>query len=177
MNKTELRKKFKEIRKNIIPHNITPHIFGIDIYKNASAVFSFVSCGTEIGTRHFIETALRDNKIVAVPLMRDKGEMVFIKIGSLAELEPNRYGIPEPKYDTDKILTPNKGTLIAVPGLAFDKNGYRLGYGGGYYDRYLKGKEYMAALGFCYEKQITDSLPYDEYDIAVDGIATERRII
>ncbi len=177
MNKTELRKKYKEIRKNIAKSSVTEEIYSSRLYQNAKSIFSFVSYGTEIDTIPFILRALKDGKKTAVPLILEKGEMVFVEITSLNELKSGKYGIKEPEYSSKRVLVSDEHTLIAVPGLAFDSRGCRLGYGGGYYDRYLSQNPYMAAVGFCYEGQLTDSLPRDEYDIAVDNIATERRII
>ncbi len=177
MDKTKLRKKFADIRKSIARASVTDEIYASEFYRNAESVFSYVSYGTETDTIPFIERAIADNKRVAVPLMIKKGEMVFIKIDSLSALKPNKYGIPEPEYSNEGILVSDEGTLIAVPGIAFDKKGYRLGYGGGYYDRYLSANKYMTTAGFCYEQQITDSLPHNEYDVPVDIIVTERRIL
>lgn len=177
MTKLEIRKKFREIRRNIKPAAVTEKIYAAECYRLAEKIFIFVSFGSEIDTLPFINRALEDNKNVAVPVMQSEGNMVFIKISSLSELIPNKYGIPEPKYDTKKIIIADSNTLIAVPGLAFDREKYRIGYGGGYYDRYLSENMYMAAVGMCYEKQLTDRLPREETDIPVDIIATERRII
>lgn len=177
MDKTEIRRKFGNIRKSLAKSGVTAEIYVSDFYRKAESVFSYVSYGAEIDTIPFIERALADNKRVAVPLMREKGKMVFIEIDSLNQLRPNKYGIPEPEYSDEKVLVSDKNTLIAVPGLAFDKRGYRLGYGGGYYDRYLSMNSFMKTAGFCYEQQITDSLPHYEYDVPVDIIVTERRIL
>ncbi len=177
MNKLEIRKKFREIRQTAAPSSITDKIYASEYYRLAEKIFTFVSYGSEIDTIPFIKRALKDGKTTAVPVMLNKGEMVFIEISSLAELTPNKYGIPEPKYNEEKLLISDSKTLIAVPGLAFDKDKYRIGYGGGYYDRYLSKNEYMVSAGLCYEAQLTESLPREETDIPVDIIVTEGRII
>lgn len=177
MTKLEIRKKFRDIRKSIKPSPVTDKFFETKYYSKADKIFTFVSYGSEIDTIPFIKRALKDSKIVAVPVMRAEGEMIFIEIDSLSELIPNRYGIPEPEYNKYKILVSDNSTLIAVPGLAFDKEKYRIGYGGGYYDRYLSENIYMTSAGLCYEAQLTDRLPREKTDIPVDIIATEGRII
>ena len=177
MNKLEIRKKFREIRQTAAPSSITEEIYASKYYRLAEKIFTFVSYGSEIDTIPFINRALKDGKATAVPVMLNKGEMAFIEISSLDELTPNKYGIPEPKYDEEKLLISDSKTLIAVPGLAFDRDKYRIGYGGGYYDRYLSKNEYMVSAGLCYEAQLTYSLPREETDIPVDIIVTEGRII
>lgn len=177
MDKKEIRKKYREIRKNLEGH-ITEDFFETDMYIKADKIFTFVSYGSEIDTYAIINKALKDNKIVAVPYMTgNPHEMVFLKINSLDELKSNKIGIPEPEYKNENIVLSDKGTLIIVPGLAFDREFYRIGYGGGYYDKYLSENEYAVSAGVCYEKQITDLVPRDEYDIKIDVIVTDRRIL
>ncbi|MDO4300095.1 MAG: 5-formyltetrahydrofolate cyclo-ligase [Clostridia bacterium] len=176
MVKKEIRKRFKEIRKNL-RGNITSEFFKTDLYKNAGTIFSFVSYGSEIGTVELINKALSDGKIAAVPYMTGKPhEMVFIKIKSMVELKPNKIGILEPEYRAESILKSDKNTVIIVPGLAFDKEFYRIGYGGGYYDKYIDENEYMLTVGVCFEEQITDLVPRENTDRAVDIIVTDKMI-
>ncbi len=177
MDKREIRKKFKEIRKNL-RGNITEDFFESDIYVKAGKIFTFVSYGSEINTCTIIKKAFEDKKEVAVPYMTGKPhEMVFLKINSFDELKPNKMGIPEPEYNRENIMISDKNTLVIVPGLAFDSEFYRTGYGGGYYDKYLSENEYAIAAGVCFEEQITDRVPRDEYDVKMDVIVTDRRIL
>lgn len=177
LDKKEIRRKFKEIRKNL-RGNITSDFFKTDLYKKAESIFTFVSYGSEINTYELISNALSDGKKVAVPYMTDKAhEMVFIRINSIEELKVNKIGIPEPEFNKDNIIKSDINTLIIVPGLAFDKEFYRIGYGGGYYDKYLNENECMAAIGVCFEKQITSFVPREETDRRTDVIVTESRII
>lgn len=176
MDKDEIRKRFKEMRKKL-RGNITSEFLKTDIYIKASVIFVFVSFSTEIGTVELINKALSDGKIVAVPYMTGKPhEMVFIEIKSMEELKPNKIGILEPEYKYENIIKPDKNTVIIVPGLAFDKDFYRIGYGGGYYDKYIDENEYMLTVGVCFEEQITDVVPRDERDRAVDIIVTDKKI-
>lgn len=176
MDKKEIRKRFKEIRKNL-RGSISSEFFKTDLYKKADTIFSFVSYGTEIGTIELINQALSDGKTVAVPYMTGKPhEMVFIKINAIEELKPNKIGILEPEYKVENIIKSDKNTVIIVPGLAFDKEFYRVGYGGGYYDKYIDENEYMSTVGVCFEEQITDIVPREEMDRAVDIIVTDKGI-
>lgn len=176
MDKKEIRKRFKEIRKNL-RGNITSEFFKTDLYKKTGNIFTFVSYGTEIGTIELINKSLSDGKIVAVPYMTGKPhEMVFIKISSIEELMSNKMGILEPEYNTENIIKSDKDTVIIVPGLAFDKDFYRIGYGGGYYDKYIDENEYMLTVGVCFEEQIADLVPREKTDRAVDIIVTDKGI-
>lgn len=176
MDKSEIRKRFKEIRKNL-KGNISRNFFKTELYKNAEGVFTFVSFGSEIGTYELINKALEEDKCVAVPYMTgEPHEMVFIKINSIDELMPNKIGILEPVYNEENIVKSDKKTLIIVPGLAFDKEFYRIGYGGGYYDKYLSENEYMSAVGVCFEEQLTDVVPREDTDRTVNIIVTDKAV-
>lgn len=176
MDKKEIRKRFKEIRKNL-RGSISSEFFKTDLYKEASKIFVFVSYGTEISTIELINKTLGDGKIAAVPYMTGKPhEMIFIKINSIEKLKPNKIGILEPEYKVENIIKSDKNTVIIVPGLAFDKEFYRIGYGGGYYDKYIDENEYMSTVGVCFEEQMTDIVPREKIDRAVDIIVTDKGI-
>lgn len=176
MDKDEIRQKFKAIRKGLAGE-ITYKFYDMPEYKKAKKIFCFYSFGSEIDTVKLIKSALADGKSVALPCVREKqSSMVFITIDSLDGLKKDRYGIPSPEYDENKIVLSDSNTLIAVPGLAFDDDFYRIGYGGGYYDKYLGENTYMSAVGICFEKQLTHRLPRDEHDMTVDMIVTEKGI-
>lgn len=104
-----------------------------------------------------------------------KGEMEFYYVEDLRDLADGKFGICEPKEDAIPV-TDLTDALMFVPALAFDRAGYRIGYGGGYYDRYL-AEHRMRTVGVTYEAFIADSLPHDKYDIAVDTVITEKRCI
>ena len=154
---------------------ITDRLIGSDVYKQAEWIFTYVNYGSEVETIPLIETALKQGKKVAVPILNDPrhNKMVFSEIESTADICEVRYGIMEPKYDDAKVVTPNKKTLVIVPGIAFDVNGYRLGSGGGYYDRYLADYDVFANYGLSYEQQIVDRILIDGYDVRMDGLFTE----
>lgn len=104
-----------------------------------------------------------------------KGEMEFYWVDTLDELEVGKYGIQEPRADAERI-TDFSDTLAFVPALAFDRKGYRIGYGGGYYDRFFS-KHGVKTVGVIYEEFLTDSLPVASFDIAVDVIVTETQFL
>lgn len=181
--KNEIRKKYKALRSSFC-ESITASKAAAESfvksyeYINCKNLFIFLSFGSEIETRDIIKRAFDDNKTVALPYMTGRShEMVFIKISSLSELVKNKIGIYEPVYDNSNIVKSDRDTLIVIPGLAFDLKGSRLGYGGGYYDKYLSENEYMASVGLCFDFQITDYVPVDKNDIKIDTVITDRRVI
>ena len=122
-----------------------------------------------------INAALRDGKTVAVPNC-DSGEMLFYQINSLDSLSSGKFGIPTVATDGKKPFENFDGALCVVPALGLDRQGNRLGYGGGYYDRFLAAHE-VTALAICRERCIYDYLPTDPHDIRIHLALTERRFI
>lgn len=159
-----------EIKKQwdaTILHNILKSEF----YKNAQVIFTYVSFQGEVDTIKFIETALADGKTLCVPKVISKKEgMEAHIITSLADLERSSYGILEPKNQS-QLINPLDIDLLIMPGVAFDKNNGRIGYGGGFYDRYLKKIDPEAhKIALAYDFQIFDEIPMDEFDERVDFI-------
>lgn len=176
--KSELRKTYKAVRQNIAHRSladlqITEHLFASAAYLEAASVFCYVSAGTEVGTKDVLLDALASGKKVAVPYCTEQpGIMQFYYIDSLADLLPGKYGILAPDPHSCAPAEPDAGTLLVVPGLAFDRRGYRLGYGQGYYDRYLKNFHGIS-IGLCYNECIADKMAHDEHDECVDYLACQ----
>ena len=105
----------------------------------------------------------------------EKGEMNFYYVNDLSDLSIGKYGIREPKRDALPV-TDFSDAIVFVPALAIDCTGHRIGYGGGYYDRFL-AKHPLRAIGVTYEEFLVDSLPYDQFDVSMSTIITERRIL
>lgn len=148
MNKEEkkvLRNKILEIRdslnnneKELIDNKIFNELINTDLYKRSINIFIYISFSNEINTRNIIEKAFKDKKNVFIPkVYKDDKLMKAIKLNSIDELKKNSMGILEPIDDSNYIEKENID-LIVVPGVVFDKECNRIGYGGGYYDRYLK---------------------------------------
>lgn len=182
--KNELRKKYKELRKSYSEHEkseldrkITERFFELDFYKNVDTVFAFVSKDIEVSTRAIILNAFAGNKKVAVPLCdTSKTEMSFYYINSFDDLNEKHFGILEPDAEKCVPAEVNDAQLIIVPGLVFDKKGYRIGFGKGYYDRFIPNFNGIKA-GICYSNCIEDKLPFDTYDRSVDLVITDKYII
>jgi 5-formyltetrahydrofolate cyclo-ligase len=192
LSKKELRVVCKNIRDGLslderetISARIWDKLYTLDGYKKASNLLVYASIGSELDTKPLIERALAESKRVYIPKVIGN-EIEFFRLESLADLTPTgSYKILEPTAGE----TPNfnEDTIMIVPALAVDKRGYRLGYGGGFYDRYLKKcKETVKSdkiFTICgifpslFINSLPNSLPISDYDIPIDMIITEHEII
>lgn len=142
--------------------------------EQANTVLLFYGIGSEPDTRGTITELLRRGKTVALPCCLPGRSMEGRIVTDLSLLQPGTYGIPEPDK-TCPVIEPNQIDLILVPSLCCDKQGYRLGHGAGYYDRYLAG--YVGiTVSLCPNARLQDSLPRDSYDLPVGLVLTESRI-
>lgn len=164
------RAQIPETEKRKSEFNITQSFLNADVYLEAQEVLCYVSTKDEIDTRGIISDALRNGKKVFVPKCTDqKGVMLFYRIDSFDDLKEGRYGIFEPvniSADNEWRQTDKKSVCV-VPALCCDRFGNRLGYGGGYYDRFLhnfNGK----TICLCYSVFSNVDLPVEEYDIPCD---------
>lgn len=182
ISKAEYRKILKSKRKEIkqkcnLDRRICMSFLHTELYKNTSCVFAYAALNDEINTDLIISTALDDNKKIALPYCTDKdGNMSFYYINSFDDLITGSFGIREPDITKCKIAMPDDNALIIVPGLSFDRFGYRLGYGKGYYDRVLE-KFTFISVGLCYNTLIEEKLPVGRYDKKVNYLITEDNII
>lgn len=181
--KNQLRKEIKEQRKAIdnseksrLDAKINERLRQLWLYRESKTIFTYVSLAEETDTKRFIECALSDGKQVVVPRCIDgTRQMEFCLIHSLEDLEEGAFGVMEPKR-TCRIFDDYSDGFCIVPGLAFDREGYRLGYGKGYYDRFLAdfcGK----TVGICYNRFVIPTIPRGKFDKSVDLIVTEKRVI
>ena len=136
-------------------------------YKNAKTIYGYLPYNQEVRTIPILEQALRNGKQVAVPKIYGK-EMRFIYLTDLSQVEKSDYGIPEPIADGPVACDPT--ALVLMPGLAFDKEGHRIGYGGGYYDRFLAEEPDHPTLALCYGFQMLPAIETEEFDIPVDCV-------
>lgn len=145
-------------------------------YKDATTIMTFISFGTEIDTHEFIKTGIADNKNIVVPVtFHENREMKPSKILDFDELELGYFNILTPKEEFIRYIDPKEIDLVLVPGAAFDLDGFRVGYGGGYYDRFLsvKIRQDIIKIGLGFDLQVVDKVPRDEFDVPVDFILTE----
>ena len=181
-NKQELRKKFLALRsaqdESTLKKSsaiIIKNLYDREEYKKAQIIMIYVSYRGEVETHSLIKAALEDGKRVCVPLCDSKSPtMTAREIKSLAELKSGAYGILEPD-DNSPVIAKSEIDFVVVPGCAFSKSGHRIGYGKGYYDRFLSDTS-AVKCGLCYDFAFTDELPFEQTDIPLDMIITENNI-
>ena len=175
ITKKELRKILIEKRKHL-PLEYRQHadaqifqkIIDSEAYQTARTIFCFVSTADEINTHPVIEHGLNHGKCMVVPKCIEKGIMHAYQIHSFDDLEPGRYGILEPKEHC-KLIQPSDIDLAIIPCLSCDPQGYRIGYGGGFYDRYIQDQTFIKLI-ICYERLFCQELPTESFDEKSDII-------
>ena len=134
-------------------------------YQNARTIYGYLPYNQEVRTVPMLERALRDGKRVAVPKVYGE-EMKFIYLDDLTQVAKGYAGIPEPIADGP--VADDKTALVLMPGLAFDPQGHRIGYGGGFYDKFLSSEPDPPTLALCYDFQVFPVLETEAHDIPVD---------
>lgn len=179
--KSRLREWFKQqrgaIREEIrllYDEAIFLRLFSLPQMEMAECVFCFISSGTEVDTYAIIRQLLKSGKTIAVPKILGANGMLAIPFQNWDELERGQLGIFTP-IRSDPIQ--KRIDISITPGLGFTPSGKRLGFGRGYYDKWFAQHPQVEKIAIAYECQLTDDLPTDEFDVAVDIIVTEERII
>lgn len=174
--KTDLRRQFLNKRESLSvdqakqwSSSICAHILESHFYQSADTILAYMPIRNEVDIRGILERSLKDKKALFLPKVQGK-EMRFYQVKDLQMLHPGAYGILEPEERNP--LDVSKG-LMLVPGVAFSKNGFRIGYGGGFYDRYLCEKNQIVTVGVCYEQQLCSQLTPEVFDQPVDELVTE----
>jgi 5-formyltetrahydrofolate cyclo-ligase len=173
--KKDLRKKLLEKRdklasKDIKSIEIAEKFINMDIYKKAKAIMIYASFKSEVMTDYLLKCLTLDNKTIIFPKCSIKAnEILPIKIENESDFEIGAYGILEP---IGEIYKKDEIDIVVVPAISFDKKGHRLGYGKGYYDRFLKDFKGQS-VGFCYSDMIEEGLPIEDHDIKVDMVICE----
>ena len=141
----------------------------------ADPVLAFVSITSEVPTAMLLQAVLFAGKGLLLPYVADDGALRAAAISSLDELEPGYRGIPEPRGRLP--VSPESSGVVIVPGVAFDERCNRLGYGGGFYDVFLRAAGNVPRVGICFEVQVVDEIPLEDHDEGVDIVVTEERVI
>ena len=138
-----------------------------DLYKQAKSIYGYLPYNQEVRTTPMLEQAILDGKRVAVPKVVGD-TMVFVWMDDLSAVEKGYSGIPEPVNTTPVADDPT--ALVLMPGLAFDPQGHRCGYGGGFYDKFLASEPEHPTLALCYDFQVLPHLETEKFDIPVDCV-------
>ncbi len=172
MDKTQLRRMIREKKRAMTQQEICAasqrlgeQFAACQLYRQAKTVYGYLPYNQEVRTVPMLERALRDGKRVAVPKVIGD-EMQFIYMEDLSLVEKGYAGIPEPVADGPVADDPT--ALVLMPGLAFDPQGHRIGYGGGFYDKFLAREPDHPTVALCYEFQLLPHLDTEEFDIPVD---------
>ena len=178
--KLEIRNICKKFRNNLPAEKkqqldliLQEKLLQTEEYKNTKTLLAFVSKDIEINTEKIIEQALADGKTLALPKCKEENLMDFYIVNSLSQLKEGYYGLLEPDPEKCTMLKDTANTICLVPGLAFDREGYRIGFGKGYYDRFLLDYNGVT-VGMCYAKCVHESLPKGYYDRPIDILITEK---
>lgn len=179
-DKAEIRKQIKKLRNDMsqddcqrISESICQRLFSLDTYKKKRHICAYISKGNEVDTRPIIEKAWNDGMLVYVPKVY--GEVMhFIRIDSFDDVEKGKFGIMEPISDA---ISDPEDAVIIMPGVAFDHDRNRIGFGGGYYDRYLEAHSGLTKIALAYEFQIVGHIDSEKNDKKPDLIVTEKHII
>lgn len=183
-NKNVLRKLMKEELAQVdegerlsISRQLQEVLFQSDLWKNAKTIGVYLSLGTEWDTRNIVEEAFKAGINVVIPkTVPDVRRMDFYQITDQSQAEQGHFGLYEPIVEETTYVDKDKIDLLIVPGLIFSKDGYRIGFGGGYYDRFLADFNHKT-VSLISSKQLKESVPIREYDIPVDHIITENGFV
>ena len=174
MNKQELRRAIRERKRAMTAEEIEARSAVLaekfaqsDAYKAAKTIYGYLPYNQEVRTVPMLARALAEGKKVAVP-QGYGDEMKFIYLDDLTQVAKGYAGIPEPIADGP--VARDETALVLMPGLAFDREGHRIGYGGGFYDKFLAREPHHPTLALCYDFQMQEHLETQEFDIPVDTV-------
>ena len=174
MDKQTLRRQIREQKRAMTEEQIVAaseklgELFAAaELYRQAKTIYGYLPYNQEVRTVPMLQQALADGKRVAVPKCYGD-EMRFIYLDDLSQVASGYCGIPEPV--ADEPVADDSTALVLMPGLAFTERGDRMGYGGGFYDKFLATEPNHPTLALCYAFQMVDFIPTEEYDIPVDCV-------
>lgn len=185
MSKNSKREKMIKLRDNLDinqrlnrSNTVIDNLLNTPDYENSKNIFVFVSTDEEIYTHDFIKYSIFNDKNIYIPYVDSEKKIMYAtKLNNFSDLELGYYNILSVNENELNIIDPSELDLIIVPGLIFGRNLYRIGYGGGYYDKYLSQDINGISIGVCFDFQVVDYVEGDSYDVPVDKIVTENEII
>lgn len=174
MDKKQLRQTIRQRKRAMTEEEIQRRSAALaalftqsDAYQQAKTIYGYLPYNQEVRTVPMLQQALADGKRVAVPKVYGD-EMKFLYLEDLTQVAKGYAGIPEPIADGP--VAHDETALVLMPGLAFDPQGHRIGYGGGFYDKFLAAEPHHPTLALCYDFQMLPSLDTQEHDIPVDTV-------
>jgi len=183
--KERIRKEILANRRRLSEETVTgksrkikKSLFELPEFEKAKTVMFYVSKGREVRTEEMIRESLKMGKKVAVPISKvEKRDLLPSLLTDYGELVPGTYGILEPREREQRAISLEEIGLIIVPGVAFDRQGNRIGFGRGFYDNFLgKVPANVFRLGLAFQLQVVEELPFEERDVPMDGVVTEKKV-
>lgn len=182
VEKNELRKRLKKARAQLCAEQVAAssalasrHILACDAYKKAKCIMGYLAFGKELNVDAVLSDALACGKTVLVPLVVSATKIVPVRLHDMHNFELDCFGIRSVRQPVNEV-NPKNVDLILVPGVAFGRDGSRLGMGAGYYDRFLPQAENAKLMGIAYDALLQDTLPRDKYDVCMQLLASESGI-
>ncbi len=184
MAKREAREEALRARRSLtadevgsLSAGVLRNVLSLPEFGKAGVVTCYVSKADEVRTQEIIGEALSRDKKVLVPRAEPSSfGLAFCQIGSLDELRPGHFGVLEPPGGAPEVPLSEAG-LVLVPVVAWDASGRRIGYGKGYFDRALKLRGRATSVGLAFESQLRRSLPAGRFDVPLDAVVTEKRVV
>lgn len=186
LRKKQIRTKFLALRNSLdlelledYSMKVAFKVQNLPIYKKAQTVMIYLSCGRELATDLLVNLAFKDKKDVVVPVVVDvkSAEMQAIRIFGFKDVTEIVWGIRQPRPDKSRVINKESIDLFIVPGIVFSELGFRVGYGKGFYDKYLQEVSRLKTVGIAYDFQVIKEVPRTKHDLAVGSMVTERRCI
>lgn len=182
--KQQLRIKYKALRDTLakseiesMSARIAENLFTLPAFGQPGAVMCYSSFGSEVATHKLMRKLLQQGRTVALPVTQQRTNvMCAVQIHSLESLTRGSFGIFEPSSNT-KALPPNSIGVVLLPGLVFGRDGYRIGYGKGYYDKFLTSCPSAKRIALAYDLQVQERIPHESHDLAAHYIVTPKEVI
>jgi 5-formyltetrahydrofolate cyclo-ligase len=181
--KVEIIKKRNQLTEQQLKERsekIINNLKSLKEFKSAENILFYVSFSKEVDTQEIIRELLekKEKRVIVPYTLKDKPIIFLSELKDFVELEPKTFGILEPKEKYIREFNREKLDVVIVPGIVFDKKGHRIGYGYGFYDRFLKTiKKDVVKIGLAFDFQLTDNIPSEEHDVPLNIIITEEGII
>jgi 5-formyltetrahydrofolate cyclo-ligase len=182
----QCRDDIKDESRRLKDAAIRKRLFSFDGFRRAETVLFYASFRSEVDTLKSIGKTLRTKKRVALPVVdTTHKQLKLYEVKDLSELSPGFMGIPEPVASRSRAIKLNEIDIEIIPGIGFDPEGNRIGYGSGYYDkllshrsmRHAKKEGHFTTIALAFEEQVVERVPSEPHDIRVDMIITDRRLI
>ena len=168
------RARIPRTERDRVSHKLIQKFLATELYRESKILMAYASTPEELQLTELFNACFADGKILAIPLIVDKGEMTAVEVPNFDALELGAFNIFTVKPELRKFVDAAEIDCVIVPGAAFDVHGGRLGLGGGYYDRFLLRAVKAHKIAFAYDFQLVDNLPTEFHDVKIDSVMTPK---